>query len=193
MVLQSQNCLSIPWKFSLSKFATCMEDAILLLFFLTRSRRHQNGTRVYRKCKEHIFLLLILKGESLNIHRQFTYHWGSAWGFRETGRLPFLFLGRGEISLFLLGRREIGLILGRFYLQGEGRLGFLILGRGEISRFNFRERGDWTPPCIASMLNMLKMSWMSEFLSELDFEFFNDWVSSWVSLWVSSWVSSWRL
>ena len=68
------------------------------------------------------------------------------------GDCPF-FLGRGEISLLISGRREIGLILGRFYLQQEGRLGFLILGRGEIRQFNFRERGDWTPPCRASLLH----------------------------------------
>ncbi len=43
--------------------------------------------------------------------------------------------------LSTVGRREIGLIIGTFYLQGEGRLRFLILGRGEISQFNFREGG----------------------------------------------------
>ncbi len=59
--------------------------------------------------------------------------------FREKGDFPFSFM-------------EKGLILGRFYSQGEGRLGFLILGRGEIRQFNFRKRGDWTPPCRASSL-----------------------------------------
>ncbi len=44
-----------------------------------------------------------------NFLRPFYYR-GSAWGFRETGRLAFLFLGR----------REIMLILGRFYLKEKG-------------------------------------------------------------------------
>ncbi len=85
-------------------------------------------------------------------------------GFRETGGLPFLFLGRGEISHFLLVRAEIGLILVRFYLQGEGRLGFLILGRGEINQFNFRESGDGTP--MQSLINNIK----KQNISIIDFD-----------------------
>ena len=55
------------------------------------------------------------------------------------------FLSFREISLFVLGRMEIGLIVGRFYLQVEERLGFLISGRGEISQFNLGRGEIGTP------------------------------------------------
>ena len=79
--------------------------------------------------------------------------WGSACGVRGMGRLPFLFVGRRDISLFLLGRREVVLISGRFYLQGEGRSEFSIYREGRLAKLNIiLGRGEIGPPCRASVV-----------------------------------------